>query len=216
MRRLAVAFPLVPLLLAATGCGSAESKAPPTSSATAEQRSADDEACRRLLPDAAANALAGTKTELPVATQVGGLDGCRWDMKTGDWIQVVDVPAAQWAKQLPTAIDQAKASGQIKPEVLSRLESSIKPLRAGKALSGEQACALFRTWATQLQKAPKGADVVLSFVPAPPATPQATNAQRCVGGRYTSVLFVAAETLGTPKELQKIRAALASVPAGRV
>lgn len=208
MRRLAVALFLLPALLGLVGCGGDEPEAAPSGSPTTEDPGSS--ACRRLLPDDAARALAGTTAKAPVDTEVGNLDACRWDLGVGEWIQVVDVPAAEWAAQLPALIDQVKASGQFDKATMAKLEEGRQVLESGKKLTPAQACGLFTTLVVEIQHQPKGSDHVVNFVPNP-TSPQAVNAQRCVGGRYTSVQLVSADLQGNRSETQRALTALEAV-----
>lgn len=202
------------VLFALTGlaaCGADEPSAQPSSPTTSKSPDADSVKCRQLLSDAEAEAFAGKRPSHPIATRVAQLDACRWDLEMGEWVQVVDVPAAEWAAQLPAALEQAKAAGQLDKAALATLEKSIKEIGPGRQPTGKQACAMFSTWAVKLQGAPKGSDVVLSFIPAPPSTPQAVNAQRCVNGRYSSAMLVESNLQGSEAELERARTALAAL-----
>lgn len=208
MRRLVLPL-LVPVLLGLTGCGNDEPAVMPSAAPTSPDPGSP--ACRRLLPDDAAAALAGRTPKPPVETEVGNLDACRWDLDEGEWVQVVDVPAPAWAAQLPALIEQVRASGQFDKAILDRLEQGRKLLTSGKKVTPAQACGLFTTLVVEIQHQPKGADHVVNFVP-DATSPQAVNAQRCVEGRYTSVQLVAADLLGERPEIERALTALDAIP----
>lgn len=209
-RTLAGPAALLALALLA-GCGSDDGKqsAQPTPSATSAPTDRDSMACRTLFTDTAAQVLARAEPRPPVATRVGELDACRWDLTTGEWIQLVDVPAAAWAEQLPALLDEVEDSA-LDAETRAKFAEGRELIRTGD-LTDAQACAMFSTMAEKLQGAPKASDTFVAFLPAPPKPPQAVNAQRCVGGRYTSVMLVDAGLVGNAEELRRAGQALAAV-----
>lgn len=195
-----------------TACGGDEPEALPTAPTTPTTSALPDPdslACPRLLSDAAAAELAGAEPQPPVATKLGELDACRWDIAMGSWIQVVDVPAPQWAAQLPAALEEARSSGDFDVATLRTLEEGLAPLRRGGQLSPARSCALFSTFARKIVGA-EGNDAVVNFVP-DRTVPQAVNAQRCLGGRYTAVQLVSPDLLGENDEAARALNALAAI-----
>lgn len=210
MRLVPVVLPAVLSLLLLAGCGDEQPKEKPTPSPTRTTAATDPDslACGRLLPAAAVEELAGMPAS-PVATMLGELDACRWDLDPGEWIQVVDVASPQWAAVLPESLAQAKASGDFDAKTLATLEAGLAPVRAGRKLTPQQACALFTTYAREIVGA-VDSEAVVQFLPNQ-TVPQAVSAQRCTRGRYTAVQLVDADLLGANEEAARVLNALSSI-----
>lgn len=166
--------------------------------------------CRKAFSQKAAEALAGEKLRAPKSEAVFSLPGCRWySTSTGAWVQAVAVPASQWAKAIPDAVESTLAS-DLEFEGREKLEEARRLIEAGGTLDDAAACGIFSTIASALQGQPAGTTRVISYVPSQ-AAPEAINEQACLRGRFYSVQLVAPELEPGPGLESKIKRALVTL-----
>jgi len=168
-------------LLVLAGCGSSDD-------GTAGSDGSDDagpESCR-LLSDAEVAELAAQPVTQSRASTVGALPACRYMVENSDKVQVIDVPASEWARELPALLDQVERSGVVKdPATRDKLAAVREQLGATGALDDDAACAMFADL-LEIQGLPAGEDRIVNFVPTR-EEPQGINGQTCTDGVYTSV-----------------------------
>ena len=185
---------LMPLVVGLTaGCGqekATQPRAEKPSGAAASSSAPDPAACTDLLSSDAVAQLAGEDMGEPRPVDVGGLEACRWDAADeSPWVQVVRLPAAEWAASLPELFEQVRRSGLADGENLRKLEQGLELLESGE-LDDEGACRLFTTMVVDIQGAPAGSQEIVNYVPTQ-TDPLGVNAQACSGGVYASVQLVA-------------------------
>jgi hypothetical protein len=152
---------------------------------------------------------------------VGGLPACQALVDDPDEriarIQLIQVPAAEWARGLPGLIDQIVQSGQIQDQAaMSKLLTGRAMVEGGEELSGDQACELFTTLVVTLQTAEPGAISIINVIPSRDDA-RAVNGQACSAGTYTSVQIEGRTTLDiTPALLDLVRFALADQHPGKI
>lgn len=167
---------LLPLLLVTAGCsgdGEADSRPGATGCVT--------------IADATAFEPIGTLGESR-PTKVGPIAACEVLLTESPigaaTLQVIDLPAAEWATGVGPAIDQVRAA-ITDPEMLAQLDEGMRILAEGNADSDAGACQIFTAMVTA-HGMPPGSNAVVNYVPDEDA-PLAINAQVCVDGRYLSV-----------------------------
>ena len=153
-----------------------EARSPPSSSAcsllTGCGGSSDDEpdddtasgACD-LLSDAQVADLAGQQVTQSRADQVGALPACLYMVENSDKVQVIDVPASQWSRELPALLDQVEQSGVVNdPATRKKFAAAREQLEAEGSLDDDAACALFSDL-LEIQGLPAGEDRIVNLVP---------------------------------------------------
>ena len=145
-------------LLVLTGCGSDDG-------GNADgQDTAGPESCG-LLTDAQLAELAGQPVTQSRATEVGALPACLYMVENSDKVQVIDVPASEWSRELPALLDQVEQSGVVNdPRTRAKFAAARKKLDADGSLDDDAACALFSDL-LEIQGAPAGESQIVSFVP---------------------------------------------------
>lgn len=179
----------------------------PTASSTPVPRAID---CTKLFGQAAAQALAGESLGKPRTEAVSSLAGCRWDSATsGAWVQAISVPASDWAKAVPEAIDTALSS-DLEFDGRDKLEEARRLIEEGGALDDKASCGIFSAMASALQGQPAGTMKVINYVPNKEAA-QGINEQACLSGRYYSVQFISPTLKPGPALEKRIKRALATI-----
>jgi hypothetical protein len=175
-------------LLALTGCGSSGDGGDDGGDTGSD---AAPESCG-LLSDAHVAELAAQPVTQSRADEVGALPACLYMVENGDKVQVIDVPASQWSRELPALLDQVERSGVVNdPATRDKLAAARKKLGAAGALDDDAACALFSDL-LEIQGLPAGEERIVNFVPTR-EDPQGINGQTCTDGVYTSVQLQSAE-----------------------
>jgi hypothetical protein len=168
-------------LLVLAGCGSSDDG----SDGSDGQDDAGPESCQ-LLSDAEVAELAAQPLTQSRADEVGALPACLYMVENSDKVQVIDVPASQWSRELPALLDQVERSGVVNdPATRDKLAAARKQLGAKGALDDDAACALFSDL-LEIQGLPAGEERIVNFVPTR-EDPQGINGQTCTDGVYTSV-----------------------------
>lgn len=166
--------------------------------------------CPKIFSQAAAEALAGEKLGKPTTEGVSSLSACRWDSAaTGAWVQTISVPASDWARAVPEAIDTALGS-DLEFEGRDKLEAARSLIEQGGALDDTAACGIFSTMASALQGQPAGTTKVINYVPSKEAA-QGINEQACLGGRYYSVQLISPTLKPGPALEKRVKRALATI-----
>jgi hypothetical protein len=227
MRLTTPAVLLLALATAVSGCGGGANDKPdaaatrsatstpsvtPTSTPTPTAAGTIDPSvdCATMFSRGAAVKLAAEKVAAPTREAFSGLTACRWtSTSTGAWVQVLAVPASEWAKVLPSAIGTVLDS-DLQFEGRDKLDQALTLVKAGGKLSNSRACGIFSTMVTSLQGQPKGSTRVFNYVPNA-QVPEAVNGQACVGGRYFSVQFTSSTLKAGPAVNKRIKSALASL-----
>jgi hypothetical protein len=174
-------------LLVLAGCGSSDDG----SDASDRQDDAGPESCR-LLSDAEVAELAAQPVTQSRGDEVGALPACLYMVENGDKVQVIDVPASQWSRELPALLDQVERSGVVNDTATrDKLAAARKQLGAAGALDDDAACALFSEL-LEIQGLPAGEERIVNFVPTR-EDPQGINGQTCTDGVYTSVQLQSAD-----------------------
>ena len=174
-------------LLVLTGCGSSDDGGQKAGG----QSSDSPESCG-LLTDAQVAELAGQPVTQSRATQVGSLPACLYMVENSDKVQVLDVPASDWSRELPALLDQVEQSGVVNdPKTRAKFAAARKKLDGEGSLDDDAACALFSDL-LEIQGAPAGESQIVSFVPTRKA-PSGVTGQTCTGGDYTSVQLQSAD-----------------------
>ena len=169
-------------LLALTGCGSSDD----------EEKQADSPEACGLLTDAQVAKLAGQPVTQSRATEVGALPACLYMVENSDKVQVIDVPASEWSRELPALLDQVEQSGVVNdPATRDKFAAARKKLDSEGSLDDDAACALFSDL-LEIQGAPTGESQIVSFVPTR-EKPSGVNGQTCTDGVYTSVQLESAD-----------------------
>ena len=146
-------------LLALTGCGSS------TTAADAGRQDADSPESCGLLTDAQVAELAGQPVTQSRAAEVGSLPACLYMVENSDKVQVIDVPASEWSRELPALLDQVEQSGVVDdPATRDKFAAARKKLDAEGSLDDDAACALFSDL-LEIQGAPAGESQIVNFVP---------------------------------------------------
>ena len=183
----------------ATSSAPATTSSPDTSDASAVDQ------CE-LLTDAQIAELAGE----PLAgkqphTIAGQLPACVWGTPEKH-VQVGSVSAVDWARGLPTIVEQLKAGGAVDAANFQKLEDAADLIASGESIPADQACGLF-TKLVELNGLPKGSNMTVNLVP-DANDPQAITGQACLGGNYTTVLLVRPGLSGSEEENQRVEQAL--------
>lgn len=149
-----------------------------------------------LLTEAELTELSGEPLSEPVLGSTAGLPVCQWRSPDGVGIQLVSVPAATWAKQVPAILEQIQASDLLHkdPEFGRKMEDVRRLLKSGAARDPDGACALFGGL-LEIQGQPAGESSVINLIPTKD-DPQAISGQSCSQGMYTSVLLAAPDLGG--------------------
>lgn len=142
--------------------------------------------------------------------QVGPVDACEVlliDSPIGAaTLQVIDLPAAEWAAGVGPAIDQLREL-ITDPDMLAQLDEGLRILAEGSADSDSGACQIFSAMVAA-KGMPPGSDQIVNYLPTKDA-PLAINAQQCIDGRYLSVQVAYGQdplepTDSTPQDLLRI------------
>ena len=174
-------------LLALTGCGSSDDGGQKAGG----QESGSPESCG-LLTDAQVAELAGQPVTQSRATAVGSLPACLYMVENSDKVQVIDVPASEWSRELPALLDQVEQSGVVNdPKTRDRFAAAREKLDTEGSLDDDAACAMFSDL-LEIQGAPAGESQIVSFVPTR-KQPSGVNGQTCTDGDYTSVQLQSAD-----------------------
>lgn len=141
-----------------------------------------------LLTDEEVTGLLGEQGSEGRVGATAGVQNCQWSGATGRWVQVVSIPAQNWARSLPDLVRAAKSSGVLSDEEnLERLEEAAGLVEAGKEIGPAEACSLFSTMIEEFQGMPAGSDQIVTLLPTG-EDPMAVTSQVCREGRYTSVM----------------------------
>jgi len=117
-----------------------------------------------------------------------GVQHCQWSGAEARFVQVVSIPAQDWARSLPDIVRAAKSSGVLSDEEnLKRLEEAAGLVEAGREIGPAEACSLFSTMIEEFQGMPAGSDQIVTLLPTG-EDPMAVTSQVCREGRYTSVM----------------------------
>jgi hypothetical protein len=145
--------------------------------------------CNLLDPVAIAR-LAGTQLTTFDTVSVGGqIPACQWgDGDVG--VQVIQVPAEQWAKSIPDVVDQLRSSGSLDPENQSKLDAAAR-LLAAEDIDPGPACDLFSVMVEVEQNEP-GLTTTVNYLPTK-EEPEAVTAQACIDGVYSSIMLASAD-----------------------
>ena len=140
--------------------------------------------------------LAGQQVTQSRADEVGALPACLYMVENSDKVQVIDVPASQWSRELPALLDQVEQSGVVDdPETRDKFAAARKQLEAEGSLDDDAACALFSDL-LEIQGLPAGEERIVNLVPNR-EKPRGVNGQTCTDGVYTSVQLQAADLTDT-------------------
>lgn len=166
--------------------------------------------CKAVLPQRAAEMLAGEELGAPQPEPISSLPGCRWESKkTGSWVIALSVPAADWAQAVPDVVAAALDSGE-EFEGREALQEARRLIEDEGGVDNASACAIFSTIATALQGSPEGATKVFTYVPTEDAA-QGINQQACLDGRYYSLQFVSAQLKPGPALEKRVGQALSTL-----
>lgn len=215
---------VVPLALLA-GCRGDDSTPSSSSTSSASSPSASESASESPSESAGAEAAASPcdslqADDLEALTgkdlgegnegRAGSLPACQWGDPSTGGVQVVDVTAEEWGRQLPALIAQVKASGAFDDARNSKqLRQASKLIESGRHLDGGQACRLFSKLA-EIQGNRAGAQTTVTLLPTA-QQPQAISAQTCADNRFASVLVIRKGITGTRQEISSVTRALARV-----
>jgi len=193
------------LLLVATACGvDGEPEArKPSGEETSQKGSAQ---CHDLLDKAEGAKLMAGEVLDPTDTLIGGLEACKWDGVTdpGASVTVVRTPAGTWAERLPALFDQLERTGGLQGRDKQAIERARALIKEPRALTGDEACAIFTTMVVEFFDQPAGSTRVINWVPDRKA-PQAVNVQTCEEGTYTSLQLLAGGLQGSAEEEQRLK-----------
>ena len=169
--------------------------------------------CTAVDPSVATDLL-GAQAEGPTPGNVGNgnlpLGVCRWQGDGGSWIQVADLPAGDWARQLPALVAGVEASGLVDDEEnTARLREAADLVASGATIEPAEACELFSAM-LEVAGHPGGSAYTVNIVPTA-ENPQALSGQACVDGTYTSVLLVREDLSGSADEVSAVADALSRV-----
>ena len=142
-----------------------------------------------LLDEASLTALIGTAPPGKEVLVTGStLPACHFGDLNVLGVQVIQVPAAEWASALPTIVESIKAlpAGAVDENVLQQLEDGSQLLAAGSEFSAEESCDYFSLM-VEAQGAPVGSTQIVTFFP-DQEDPIAVTGQRCISGQFTSLL----------------------------
>jgi hypothetical protein len=195
----AIALALVPLLSACSPESDLRDVASPAASTSemAEPAGAGDGGPCDVLDAEAVADLAGGPITAHSDAVVGALPACQW--QDGDLrVQVIQVPAGEWAVSMPALLDQMRESGGLDETNLARIDEAIELIESG-VVAPAAACAMFSTMA-EIAGHETGTDRLVNLVPNA-EEPQALSGQACFDGVYTSVLLVSP---GLSKESKKV------------
>ena len=143
-----------------------------------------------LVDSEAVAELAGSPLENRQLVQVGRLlPACQWG--TDDLgVQVAQVPANQWARTVPSLIDQMRSSGKLGAENQRKLDEAAEML-ASEDLGTSTACEVFSLM-TELSVHEPDLTSIVNYVPTQD-DPKAVTAQACVDGVYSSIMLIDAD-----------------------
>jgi len=212
MRLLGMLCGLVTVLALGAGCDDEPDNSDTSGTGDTSDTREEGSACATLLDRSAELAALGSHSA-ERSTDVGGLPACQALIAGSslgiDRIQVIQVPAEDWATTLPALIDEVLGSGLVKdPAQLRRLEQGREMIDSGDELTADSACELFTTLVVSLQGLEAGAQSIVNVLP-DRQNPQAVNGQACSDGTYTSVQIESASGLEADNALLgRIRAAL--------
>ncbi|HET9420188.1 MAG TPA: hypothetical protein VFO49_03555 [Nocardioides sp.] len=204
MRSLRILCCLLTVIALGAGCGDDQSDSGDTS--------AEGDGCAALIDRSAELAALGSASQ-EQRIDVGGLPACQAQVDGSnagvDQIQVIQVPAEEWARTLPDLIDELLESDVIDdPAQRRKLEQGREMITSDDQLTPDSACELFTTLVVSLQGLEKGARSIVNVLP-DPQSPLAANGQACSDGSYTSVQVESASALAVDEALLgQVRAAL--------
>ena len=193
-------------LLALTGCGG--------SSDDDDKDDAAPDSCS-VLSEAQVADLAGQPVTQSRDDEVGGVPACRYMVENGDQVQVIDVPASQWSRELPALLDQVEQSGLVNdPKSRAKFADAREQLDAAGFLDDDAACALFSDL-LEIQGLPAGEERIVNLVPNR-EEPSGVNGQTCSDGVYTSVQLQAADLTDQQAVVARVETALDAAHAASV
>lgn len=164
--------------------------------------------CGKVFDRADAEALAGQKLAAGVNQPLQSLTACQWSAaETGAYVQVLSVPASQWAQIVPDAISTVLADPELEFPGRDKLVEARDRIVGGQGLDDAAACGVFSTLASSLSAQPAGTIRFVTYQPTEEA-PQAVNGQACIKGHYYSVQYFALTFKKSPAVQRRIERAL--------